>query len=80
MLATRGVSQSNINATKLRGFRIPLPPPVEQQKIALVLSSVDKKIEAEQKRKTALQTLFKAMLHLLMTGKIRVKDLEAKLA
>jgi type I restriction enzyme S subunit len=59
---------------------IALPPIREQERIALVLSSVDKKIEAEEKRKASLQTLFKTMLHLLMTGKIRVKDLEAKLA
>ncbi|MDZ7304160.1 MAG: restriction endonuclease subunit S [candidate division KSB1 bacterium] len=37
---------------------------------------MDKKIEVEEKRKAALQALFKTMLHLLMTGKLRVKDWE----
>ncbi|POZ58441.1 Type I restriction-modification system, specificity subunit S [Dehalococcoides mccartyi] len=77
MLATRGVSQSNINATKLRGFMIPLATATEQQEIARMLSSVDKKIEGEENRKAALKTLFKTTLHHLMTGKVRVKDMEA---
>jgi type I restriction enzyme S subunit len=72
MLATRGVSQSNINATKLRGFQISLPTLAAQHEIARILSTMDKKIEAEEKRKAALQALFKTMLHLLMTGRIRI--------
>ena len=35
------------------------------------------KIETEEYRKAALQTLFQTMLHLLMTGKIRVKELNS---
>jgi type I restriction enzyme S subunit len=75
MLATRGVSQSNINATKLRGFKIPLPPILEQQKLAHIISRIDKKIEAEQNRRASLQALFRTTLHQLMDGKVRVKEL-----
>jgi type I restriction enzyme S subunit len=71
-LATRGVSQSNINATKLRGFQVSLPPLPEQRDIARILSAVDRKIEAEDKRKAALQTLLKTTLQHLMTGQVRV--------
>ena len=76
-LASRGVSQSNINATKLKGFSIPLPPLPTQQKIASILSTVDQKIEAEENKKKALDELFRSLLHNLMTGKIRVNHLEA---
>ena len=76
MLASRGVSQSNINATKLRGFTILLPPHPTQQKIASVLSTADKKIEAEENKKKALDEVFKSLLHNLMTAKIRVNHLE----
>ena len=76
MLATRGVSQSNISATKLKQFAIGLPSLVEQAEIARTLSVADRKIETEEQRKAALQALFKAMLHQLMTGQIRVKDME----
>jgi type I restriction enzyme S subunit len=72
MLATRGVSQSNISATKLKQFAIALPSLAEQEEIARILLAVDRKIEAEEQRKAALQALFKTMLHQLMTGQVRV--------
>ncbi|WP_338835362.1 restriction endonuclease subunit S [Neomoorella thermoacetica] len=78
LLASRGVSQSNISATKLKGFVISLPLITEQNQIAHILTAVDNKINAEEKRKSTLQSLFQTMLHLLMTGKVRVKDLEVK--
>lgn len=71
-LATRGVSQSNISASKLRGFRIPLPPLAEQQAIARTLAAVDRKLAAEEQRKGALEALFTSLLEQLMTGKLRV--------
>jgi len=71
-LASRGVSQSNISATKLKGLSIALPPPSEQREIARIFQAVDRKIEAEENRKAALEALFKTLLHHLMTGKVRV--------
>jgi type I restriction enzyme S subunit len=58
-------------------IQLSLPPLDEQHEISRILSAVDKKIETEEKRKSALQALFKTMLHLLMTGKIRVKNWKA---
>lgn len=78
MLASRGVSQSNINATKLRGFAIPSPSSLVQQKIASILSAVDEKIEKEENDKKALEELFKTLLHELMTAKLRVNHPEVK--
>jgi type I restriction enzyme S subunit len=75
-----GRLKQGINIPALKSLLVPFPSLPEQQEIALVLSSMDKKIEAEENRKAVLQNLFKTMLHLLMTGQIRVKDLEAKLA
>ena len=65
-----------IRKHNLESFKIPLPPLEEQKQIAHILSVVDKKIEVEQKRKHVLKELFKTMLHKLMSGKIRVKDVE----
>jgi type I restriction enzyme, S subunit len=73
-LATRGVSQSNISATRLRTFVLPRIPLGEQHQIAGELAASDMKIEAEEKRKAALQALFKSMLHHLMSGKIRIAE------
>jgi type I restriction enzyme S subunit len=75
MLASRGVSQSNINATKLRSFQVPIPPLFEQQQIAHILSSVDCKIEAQENKKAALDSLFQTLLQNLMTAKIRVNHM-----
>ena len=70
--ASRGVSQSNISASKLRGFHIPLPPLDEQREIARILAAIDHKLVTENQRKTALHALFKSALEQLMTGKIRL--------
>lgn len=72
MLASRGASQSNISATKLKNFEIVLPPLEEQDQIAQLLDSIDEKIAAEEDRKSALEELFRTMLHQLMTGQIRL--------
>jgi type I restriction enzyme, S subunit len=77
---TSGVNHPRTSWSSIKSFAAPRPPVNEQQEIARILSTVDIKIEAEENRKSALQTLFKTMLHQLMTGKVRVKDLEAKAA
>ncbi|MFZ2070524.1 MAG: restriction endonuclease subunit S [Halobacteriota archaeon] len=57
---------------------VPIPTLPVQQKIASILSAVDRKIEAEQTKKKALDDLFKTLLNILMTGKLRVNHLEVK--
>ncbi|WP_043760251.1 restriction endonuclease subunit S [Rhodothermus marinus] len=54
--------------------KIPLPPLPEQQEIARMLQAVDARIEAEEKKKAALEALFKTLLHHLMTAKVRVPE------
>lgn len=55
---------------------IPLPLLAEQQAIGRVLSSVDRRIEAKQNKKDALDALFQTLLQDLMTAKIRVNHME----
>jgi len=62
-----------LNISEISQIPIPLPPLDEQQKIANILTTIDQKIQAEEKKKTALKNLFKTLLRQLMTGKIRVK-------
>jgi len=73
-----GKLKKGVSASLLKNLLIPLPPLHIQQKIASILSAVDEKIEKEENKKKALEKLFKSMLHNLMTGKVRVKDLEVK--
>ena len=75
-LASRAVGQANINATKLRTVQFPLPPMDEQQHIVAILDAIDRKIDLHQRKRAVLEELFKALLHKLMTGEIRVGELE----
>lgn len=70
-----GRLKQGINIPLLSSLIIPLPPLSEQHEIARILGTVNKKIQAEELRKQALDVLFKTLLHNLMTGKLRVKDL-----
>jgi type I restriction enzyme S subunit len=56
----------------LENSLVPLPPLYEQREIARILQAVEAKITAEQARRAALEALFKTLLHLLMTAKLRV--------
>lgn len=62
----------NLSRTRLGAFAIPLPPLPEQQEIARILQAVDRRIQAEEQHKQALETLFKTLLHDLMTAKRRL--------
>jgi len=69
---TTGVNHPRTSWKALSNAIVPLPPLSEQREIARILQTVDRKIEAEENRKAALDALFKTLLHHLMTGKIRV--------
>lgn len=62
----------NINTETIRTVAMPVPPIDEQQQIVDQFQIADAKIAAEEDRLTALQALFKSMLHQLMTGQIRL--------
>lgn len=66
-IATRAVSQSNISATRLQGFPIPLPQLPEQKRIAVVLSTVQRAIEAQERIIQTTTELKKALMHKLFT-------------
>jgi len=56
----------------LKKYSIPLPPLPEQKAIAEILSTVDKKLELERKRKEKLERVKKGLMNDLLTGKKRV--------
>ena len=74
-IATRAVSQSNISATRLKGFPVPLPKLPDQAEIVECVAAFDAKIDLHRTKLTALQDLFRTLLHELMTANIRVHDL-----
>lgn len=74
-IATRAVSQSNISATRLKGFPIPLPSITDQAEIVRQGAAFDSKIKAHHAKLAALQDLFRTLLHELMTAKTRVNGI-----
>lgn len=75
MMASRAVSQSNISASKLKGFTIPLPSLDEQEEISKVLRACNNKVTALEQETARLDELFRAMLEELMTGRLPTQPL-----
>jgi type I restriction enzyme S subunit len=72
-----GSTKGALTCAFLRDLPIPLPPTrIEQQEIADVLDAIDQKIDLHKQKKAALEQLFRTLLHKLMTGKVRVSDLD----
>lgn len=72
-----GSTKGALTCAFLRTVPIPLPPTLdEQQEIAGVLDAIDHKIDLHRRKRAVLDDLFKALLHKLMTGEIRVADLD----
>ena len=60
----------------LQKFMIPFPLLTEQRETTELLLTIDHKIELHAAKKSTLQDLFKTILNKLMTGEVRVKDLD----
>ena len=69
------MAQSNISLNDVSHFLIPLPPLPEQQRIAKILSQLDKVIEKEENYKKKLESLKRGLMEDLLTGKVRVNKL-----
>jgi len=72
-IATKGATNRNLHLEDIQNLKIPFPPIKEQQKIAEILSTVDKKLELERSRKARLKRIKKGLMGDLLTGRRRVK-------
>lgn len=75
-IASRAVSQSNISASRLRTFPVPVPSPDEQDEIVHNVDCLDRKLAVLHRRRAALVSLFHTLLYQLMTAQIRVHELD----
>ena len=66
----------NIDYTKLKGIRIPVPPIEEQIKIAAYLDSIDARIDARIKEISLLKKYKASISSDIVTGKIDVRSIE----
>ncbi len=72
----RGANYPAVTDGNVKDQLIPFPTIEEQKDIADVLLGIDSKINQETRKMDMLKGLFKSMLQLLMTGQVRVKDID----
>lgn len=75
-LNKKEIARANISLQDVNNFIVPKPEGSEQVEIVNFLLSLDEKLSQADARKQVLQALFRTMLNQLMTGRIRVKDLD----
>lgn len=66
----------NLNTGTIDGIPVPVPPSLEEQaEIVALVGALDAKIRLHRRKREVLDELFKSLLQKLMTGEIRVADL-----
>lgn len=71
-----GAIMPNLNNVVLRQVPVFLPSVDDQSEIVAILNAIDRKIDLRRRKRAVLEELFKALLHKLMTGEIRVDELD----
>lgn len=77
-MATKAVHQANINATNLKTFIVPRPDLIEQRRISNVLLILDEKLERLSTKRALVVKLKEGLMQILLTGKIRVGNVEKR--
>ncbi len=71
-----GAIMPNLNNVVLGRLPVFYPGSSEQREIVTILDAIDRKIDLHRKKRAVLDDLFKTLLHKLMTGEIKVGELE----
>lgn len=71
-----GSTKDALTCAFLRQLLVPLPTLADQKAIVTILDAIDRKITLHRRKRALLDELFKSLLHKLMTGEIRVADLD----
>jgi type I restriction enzyme S subunit len=69
----------NLNTGTIDSLPLPLPATLdEQRQIVAILDSIDRKIALHRRKHVLLEGVFRALLHRLMTGALRVSDFDLR--
>lgn len=71
-IATKGVSQANVNPTKMRGLRLAVPPVGEQLAIVGRVQAADANSDLARGQLSLLRAMKSGLLQDLLTGRVRV--------
>ncbi len=74
-----GASYPAVTDRMVKEQLVPVPPIDEQREIVATLDAIDRKIDLHRRKRAILDQLFKTLLHKLMTGEIRVKELDVEM-
>ena len=66
----------NLSRSRLAGLSIPHPTFDEQREVVAILDAIDRKMDLHRRKRAVLEDLFKTLLHKLMTGELRVEELD----
>ena len=66
----------NLSRSRLSELPIPHPQPDQQREVVAILDAIDRKVDLHRRKRAVLDELFKMLLHKLMSGKIRVGELD----
>jgi len=69
----KGSTFKAIVKNDLETLKVPLPSLEEQRIISRILLAVDKELEVKRKRKKKLERIKRALMDLLLTGRVRIK-------
>ena len=72
----KDIARANLSLQDVRNVLMPKPPINEQRETVAILDGIDCKIDLHRRKSVVAEELFKALLHKLMTGGIRVEDLD----
>ena len=68
-----------LNLDDVEKFQMPSPADLDEaEEIVAILDAIDRKIDLHRRKRAVLEELFKVLLHKLMTGEIRVGELESQ--
>lgn len=76
MFGQGGLAQQHFNIGAMKRFLVALPSIDEQKDISRAGSLLDTGITAAESKLSSLKALFSSMLHLLMTGQVRLNNIE----
>lgn len=71
-----GAANPALNRNFVHDEIVSWPASAEQREIVEILDAIDRKIDLHRRKRVVLDELFKTLLHKLMTGEIRVADLD----
>ena len=76
MAAKHGLAQQHLNVGAVKRVQVPVPTLEEQREIVAALATLDAKRALHGRSAGAHRSLFRTLLHQLMTAQIRVHDLD----